>query len=75
MNTSESPAAQLAGVHKRLEAARARLLEAVRERRAIERLRERRYEAWLDNLTRRETAELNEIGAVVAARRSRSLIG
>lgn len=59
---------QLAGVHRRLEKARAALREASREKRAIELLRERREAAWRESLNRREAAELDEIAVMRAGR-------
>ena len=61
----------LAGLHKRLEAARARLREATRERRAIEHLRERRLETFKRRLDRAETALLDELNTIAGARRRR----
>lgn len=53
----------LAEVYRRIERARAELLEARTRVKAIERLRERRYEQWRHTQTKRETAELDEVGA------------
>jgi len=54
-------AIQLAGVHQRLQRARATLSEAIRRRRAIELLRDQAFEAWRREEDRRETAELDDI--------------
>lgn len=59
---------ELAGVHKRIEAARSRLLEATRARRALEILKERRYERWKWEQRRREERELDEINTQRAGR-------
>jgi len=59
---------QLAGIHKRLEAERARLLEATRARKAVERLKERRYEQWKRAIDRKEAAELDDLASGRAAR-------
>ncbi len=59
----------LAGVHRRIDVARAELVEAARSRRAIERLRERRFEAWRMDLEKREAAQLDELAVQAAARR------
>ncbi|MCA9310136.1 MAG: flagellar export protein FliJ [Phycisphaerales bacterium] len=59
---------QLAGVHRRLERARAGLREASRRRKAIELLRDRREAAWRDALQRREASELDEMAVMRAGR-------
>ncbi len=59
---------RLAGVHRRLEGARATLIEATRARRAIEVLRERRLEEWRAEEKRREGVMLDEAGTMLAAR-------
>jgi flagellar export protein FliJ len=60
---------ELSGVHGRLDAARVQLLRAATRRRAVELLRERRYEEWLSEERRREDAALDEIGVMHAARK------
>lgn len=60
---------ELAGVHHRLEAARSVLLEATKRRRALELLRERRYEQFLADQNRRETDALDELAVIAAARK------
>jgi flagellar FliJ protein len=57
----------LAGVHQRLEAARRELVEAARQRRAIEILRERRFEEWKQGMEKSETAALDELAVIRAA--------
>lgn len=57
-----------AAVLKRLETARRALVEATTRRRAVELLRERRYEAWLAAERAREARELDEL---VTARHGR----
>jgi flagellar biosynthesis chaperone FliJ len=52
---------RLAGVHKRLEAARRELLEATTRRKAVDLLKEKRYQEWKHALARRESAELDEL--------------
>lgn len=59
---------QLAGVHKRIEKARADLLEATTRRKAVETLRERRYEAWKEEEKRKETAALDDIAGILTSR-------
>lgn len=61
---------ELAGVQRRLEAARRELLEASRARRAVELLRERRYAEWLAEQRKHEQNELDELAIRRAARRT-----
>ncbi len=58
----------LAGVHRRLEAARAELLEASKRRKAVQLLRDRRYEEWRIAQNRRENAEIDELAVMRHAR-------
>ncbi len=60
---------QLAGLHQRLEAKRARLIEATRARRALELLRERRFEQWKKALNKAENAALDELSVIAFARK------
>lgn len=60
---------ELAGVHKRLEAARELLIEAAKQRRVLERLRERRWQEFNEMMEKRETADLDELAVMRAARR------
>lgn len=62
-------AVRLAGVHQRLGAARALLLEAARRRKAVELLRERRFEAWRLEQSRAEAKAVDEL-AVMRGNRS-----
>ena len=59
----------LAGVHSRLETARARLIEATKRRRAIELLRDRRFEQFKAALAKAETAALDELAVNRFARK------
>lgn len=52
---------ELAGVHKRLEAARRELVAAAAARKAVELLKARRYQEWRRALSRFEHAELDEL--------------
>ncbi len=52
---------ELAGVHRRLDAARLALLKAATDRKAVERLKERRHEHHKADLARRERAQVDEI--------------
>ncbi len=69
MRRAQQIVLELAGVYKRLEAARVRLIEATRDRRVIELVRERRYEQWKTALDKAETADLDELAVIAAARK------
>ena len=69
MRRAQQIVLELAGVYKRLEALRARLIEATRDRRAIELVRERRYEQWKTAIDKAETAALDELAVIAAARK------
>lgn len=58
---------RLAAVHKKLEAARADLLKAATARKAVETLRERRYEAWLEEQKKKEAAAMDELAVLRGA--------
>jgi flagellar FliJ protein len=60
---------QLAGLGQHLAAARARLIEATKSRRAMELLRERDLRAYRAALDKAETAALDELAVQSAARR------
>lgn len=62
---------ELAGQEQRIAKARAILVEATRRRRAIELLRERRYDEWRSEEHRRENNLLDELGAIAAGRKAR----
>lgn len=57
---------ELAGAHKQLERARSELLEASKRRRAVELLREKRYEQWLAEQRRAENAAADELAVMRA---------
>ena len=59
---------QLAGVHRRLDAARDKLIEATKDRRAIEMLRDRRHAEWKTRIEKAETSFLDELACSKAAR-------
>ena len=73
MRRAQQIVLELAGVYKRLEAARTRLIEAARRRRAIEFVRDRRYEQWKAALNKAETAALDELAVIAAARKESTL--
>lgn len=64
-------ALELAGTHRRLEAAREELIEATKRRRALDLLRDRRFEQWKADLDKADTAALDELAVIAAARRER----
>lgn len=68
MRTAQRLAVELAGVHKRLSTTRAELVEATRARRAIELLRDRRYEQWRREQSRADAATIDELATNSAAR-------
>jgi flagellar FliJ protein len=59
---------KLAGVEKKLAAARAELLKAARARKVIEKLREKQFQRWLAELERKDAAAMDEIGTQLAIR-------
>ena len=59
---------ELAQVEQRAEAARAALAEAMRQRKAIEVLRDKQYQHWLSEQRRKETMELDELAVQRYAR-------
>jgi len=61
-------AQQMIAVKTRLETARKALLEAAKQRKIIEKLRENRKTRWAQDLARRETAAMDEIGAQIGYR-------
>ena len=63
MGRAHALAIELAGVLKRLEAARAELLRAAAARKAVELLRDRQREEWRMEMGRREILELDDIAA------------
>jgi flagellar FliJ protein len=69
MRDAQRVVLELAGVHKRLDSARAELVEAARQRRAVELLRERRYERWKREINRAEDAAIDELAVHAAARK------
>ncbi len=64
-------ALRLAGAHRRLESARAALLEATVARKAVETLKERRFEAWKTAVDRAEAAAMDEMATMRAPGRRR----
>jgi flagellar protein FliJ len=64
---------KLAGLEQTLAAARAELLAAARDRKVIEKLREKQYARWRLELERKEAAVIDEIGTQLAVRRGGDL--
>jgi flagellar export protein FliJ len=58
---------ELAGVHKRLAAARGELIEAAKARRALELLKESRFARWKAGLEKVEVMALDELAVQQAA--------
>ncbi len=65
---------QLAGVSQRMESARAELLKTMTRRRAIELLREKRFDQWKIVQSKAEIAALDELAVGRAARRTHAEI-
>ncbi len=65
---AQQAAIELAGILKRLERARAALLDATTARKGVERLRERRLEEFRAEQSRRELAALDEMAIIAAFR-------
>ncbi len=61
-------AIELAGVHQKIGAARKHLLKATIERKAVERLKERRYEEYRRRQARLEAEELDDLAVMSAGR-------
>lgn len=59
---------ELAGLHRRLDAARLELLKATTERKAVELLKAKRLQEWQQENRRKEDAELDEINVTRHAR-------
>lgn len=62
--TAQQAVLRLAGVHRRLEGVRAELIKAATARRAVELLRERRFEAWRRDLIDRENKAVDELAVM-----------
>ncbi len=68
IGSAQRAALELAGVHKRLEVARAALLEATKRRKAVELLKERRYEEWMQKQNKKEAEAIDEMAVMAASR-------
>lgn len=67
---AQQAAIRLGVLHQQIAAARDELSEAVRQRKAIEVLRERQYEQWQQDENRREAAMADELAVQQYARRA-----
>jgi flagellar biosynthesis chaperone FliJ len=65
---AQSAALELAGVLKRLEAARGELFRATTARKAVQLLKDRRYAQWRAEVEKREAQANDEIGTTVYVR-------
>lgn len=70
MVRAQRGAIRLAGAMKRVEQARTELLAATTAKKAVEKLKERRYEAWLAEQNARENAALDEMAVMRAGNRA-----
>ena len=68
MREADRLVVELAGLHQRLSRARQSLIEATRDRRAIELLREKRFQEWKAGQEKAEAAALDELVVQRAAR-------
>ncbi|MCW5765828.1 MAG: flagellar export protein FliJ [Phycisphaeraceae bacterium] len=68
-------ALELAGVHQRLNAARARLMRATVARKAVETLRSRRYQAWRREQARIENNAMDDLAVMRHGRRADAVVG
>jgi len=66
---AQAAAVELAGVLKKLERARAELLEATKERKAVELLRDHEHEQWRTAQNRAEAAAVDELVVMHAGRK------
>ncbi|MHC4993519.1 MAG: flagellar export protein FliJ [Planctomycetota bacterium] len=69
-NRAQQIAVKMLGLHKNIENTRRQLLEATRQRKAVEILRDKQYERWLVTERRREQNELDEMATQAYGRRA-----
>jgi flagellar FliJ protein len=62
---------KLDAAQKKVDAARVKLAEAAKQRRIIEKLRERQHAAWAEAINRKETAAMDEIAMQMTSERMR----
>ena len=68
-------AQQMASVQRRVDEARAALAEAAKKRKILEKLRERRYAQWAEDLNRKEMAQLDEVATRIGYQNLKDLAG
>lgn len=68
---AQRAAVELAGVHARLNEARGKLLKAAAARKAVEMLKDKRYQEWLADERKREAGALDEMTVMRHARTQR----
>lgn len=68
LRVAQRLAVELAGVHRHLAAAREELVEATRARRAMELLRDRRFQQWKTAQDKADVAATDELAVIAAAR-------
>ncbi len=71
---AQQAAIRLSGIHARLAAARASLLEAAKARKAVETLKTRRREQWEREERRRETLAADEMAVIAEGRKAAARI-
>jgi len=64
-------AARMVGLLRQIDQGRAKLIEAMKQRKAIDLLRQRQFDKWQRDLDRRENAMLDELATQAYARRQR----
>jgi len=69
MRDAQRVVLELAGIHRQLQSVMEELRAASRDRRAVEILKERRFEDWRREQDRREQADLDEIATIRGSRR------
>jgi flagellar protein FliJ len=62
-------AQKMATVQRRLDEVRHALAEAARDRKVLEKLKERQFEAWQTGMAKKEAAAMDEVGMQIAVRR------
>jgi flagellar FliJ protein len=63
---------EMARQQRKIDEAQLRLAEAAKERKVMEKLRERQLERWKDQVARKERAEADEVGAQFGYRQSQA---
>lgn len=62
-------AIELAGAHRRMNSARDELVEATKHRRAMELLRDRRFQQWSAEVEKADVTAMDELAVISAARK------